>query len=175
MPEHQLKRTFGPNTLSSNCRFIPSNTMTKAPVKIRFVLLQHFSLMAFTAAVDTLVTANLVQSSPLFEYLTLGVDSNHTVSDLGMKVFHKKSLKELNDRYYEDIDILIVCGGYRCDLQQNPIISEALRIADRKSVTLGGIWNGSVAIAHAGLLDAQPCSAHPDNHAFIANNSPKFA
>ena len=42
-------------------------------------------MMAFTAAVDALVTANLVRTAPLFSYQTIGLDSTQVKSDLGLK------------------------------------------------------------------------------------------
>ncbi|BBB27001.1 GlxA family transcriptional regulator [Amphritea japonica] len=172
MANIQKKRDFSSTMRSSNSQFLPSDHAPERPVKVGFVLLEHFSLMAFTAAVDTLVTANLVRTAPLFEHITLGVDSRKALSDLGIEIATNATLEHFAIEHRGSIDILIVCGGFRCELNQNSKLTETLKAADKLGLTLGGIWNGSIAIAHAGLLNDQPCAAHPDNHAFIREQFP---
>ncbi|NQD96698.1 GlxA family transcriptional regulator, partial [Pseudomonas sp. CrR25] len=76
------------------------------PRRVAFVLREHFSMMAFTGAVDALVTANLMSSSPLFEVLVVGGAEELVVSDLGIAISVDCRLAELEEK---KLDILVVC------------------------------------------------------------------
>lgn len=173
MQDTPKKRDFSSVMRSSNSRYLPAEGAPEKPVTVGFVLLEHFSMMAFTAAVDALVTTNLVRTAPLFEHIIIGVDSRKVLSDLGIEIATNTTLEHITIEHRGNIDILIVCGGFRCDLNENRQLTETLKAADKLGLTLGGIWNGSVAIAYAGLLDNKPCAAHPDNHAFIREEFPR--
>jgi transcriptional regulator GlxA family with amidase domain len=150
---------------------------TEAPKTIRvgFILQPHFSLVAFTGALDALVTANLVTSTSLFEYSTYGVDSRMVISDLGINISTDGVIENLQIQHRGDLDLLIVCGGFRCSLASNPKLNTCLRASEKLGIRLGGLWNGSVALAHAGLLDGQECAVHPDNHAFMKETFPNVS
>jgi transcriptional regulator GlxA family with amidase domain len=44
-------------------------------------------------------------------------------------------------------------------------LSRWLRHRDRQGCQLGGLWNGILAVAHAGLMQGYACALHPDNQA----------
>ncbi|MFT5721235.1 MAG: transcriptional regulator GlxA family with amidase domain [Motiliproteus sp.] len=167
MDEFKENRHFSSTLLCTNSAFLPPRESPDRPTRVAFVLLEHFSLMAFTAAVDTLVTANLVRNTPLFAFSTYGLHSLAVKSDLGIKIAAGGQLKQLQILDKDRPDIIIVCGGFRCSLEKHPPLSRKLREADKHGLILGGLWNGSVALAHAGLLDGKSCSLHPDNHAYM--------
>lgn len=142
------------------------------PVRVGFVLQPHFSLVAFTGALDALVTANLVTSQPLFEYQTFGVDSPLVISDVGINISADGDLDASPLQQRGALDILIVCGGFRCSLAAQPKLNSVLKSLDKYGTQIGGLWNGAVSLAHAGLLDGQECAVHPDNHAFMKETFP---
>ncbi|MGQ7814187.1 GlxA family transcriptional regulator [Metapseudomonas furukawaii] len=148
-----------------------SGAGVRLPVRrVAFILREHFSMMAFTGAVDALVTANLMSSSPVFEVLVVGGENNLVVSDLGIAISADCSLAEMEERH---LDILVVCGGYRVRLQGDPQLRAKLRQADSSGAVLGGLWNGAYFLAEAGLLDGYECAFHPDGRAMMAELFPK--
>lgn len=161
------QRQFNSVMRDINCPFLPSITNHTTPVRVAFVLQEHFSLMAFTAAVDAMVTANLVCSSTLFEFSTFGINTTQVKSDLAIEISTTDLLAQLPVTGEQSVDILIVCGGLRCNLAEHEALSTKLRTAVKADITLGGLWNGTIALAHAGVLDNQPCTLHPDNHAYM--------
>jgi len=168
MSEPKEKRRFISSTMrSTNSAFLPAQESPNRQARVAFVLLEHFSMMAFTSAVDSLVTANLVRNAPLFAFTTYGLDSLAVKSDLNIDIAAGGRLEQLQIKGEEHPDILIVCGGFRCSLEKHQALNRKLREADKHRVILGGLWNGSVALAHAGLLDGKSCSLHPDNHAYM--------
>ncbi|MEH6472399.1 MAG: GlxA family transcriptional regulator [Halopseudomonas sp.] len=173
MSEQKDKRHFSPPMRDTNSAFLPAKEATSDPVRVGFVLQEHFSMMAFTAAVDALVTANLVRTAPLFEYTTYGLDSLKVKSDLGINISTSAQLEQLKVEGNDKVDILIVCGGFRCLLTEPSSLVSKLKVAGRSGTIIGALWNGTVPLAYAGLLDGRTCALHPDNHAFMNENFPQ--
>ncbi|OEY65445.1 GlxA family transcriptional regulator [Marinobacter sp. X15-166B] len=161
------KRQFSSTMRSTNSAFLPAQESAQRPVRVAFVLHEHFSLMAFTAAVDVLVTANLVRNAPVFAFTAYGLDTLAVKSDLGIDIAAGGRLEQLQVTADDHPDVLMVCGGFRCSLAMDPTLDRKLREADRHRVILGGLWNGAVALAHAGVLDNKSCALHRDNHAYM--------
>ena len=138
--------------------------------RIVFVLLEHFSMMAFTGAVDTIVTANLLSRTPLYRFQAYSLEGGAVLSDLGINISVDGELKSLDAN---DLDMLIVCGGYRSDLTAHRPVLERLRALAWHTLTMGGLWNGSYLLAQAGLLDGYACTVHPDSRAGFEENFPR--
>ncbi|MGE8500208.1 MAG: GlxA family transcriptional regulator [Pseudomonas sp.] len=144
---------------------------TNPPVRrVAFILREHFSMMAFTGAVDALVTTNLMSAAPVFEVQVVGGEGRQVVSDLGIAISTDVTLVELDEK---QPDILIVCGGFRVRLEAEPLLRSKLRRADGAGAVLGGLWNGAFFLAEAGLLDGHDCAFHPDGRAMIAELFPR--
>jgi len=152
---------------SVNSPFLPAKGAEEAPLSVAFVLLENFSMMTFTAAVDALITANLVRAAPLFNVTTFGLESSTVTSDLGIEIATSNVLSQLSLDNSKPTDMLIVCGGFRCSVAEHPPLSAKLRTAAKENITLGGLWNGAIALASAGLLENHRCALHPDNHAYM--------
>lgn len=161
------KRTFSSVMRDANSAFIPKSRGTAKVMKVGFVLPQNFSMMSFTAAVDVLVTANLVHTAPLFHFSTFGVDSDCVISDLGIEITSDGELAALGMKELAAFDVLIVCGGFRCSSEENSKLTSILKAAVKRKMIVGGIWNGALALAYAGLLNDMRCALHPDNHALM--------
>ncbi|GAA0587814.1 GlxA family transcriptional regulator [Halomonas salifodinae] len=148
----------------------PSGDASAGARRATFVLLEHFSLMAFTGAVDALVTSNLVTREPLTDVRTLSLGGEVVVSDLGIAISVDGELAELEMR--RD-DLLILCGGLRVHLDESPALRAPLVAAQRAGVTLGALWNGAYFLADAGLLDDHECAIHPDSRALMIERFPR--
>lgn len=172
MSQVSEKRHFSHRLRDTNSAFLPARSAGTAPVNVGFVLQPHFSMMAFTAAVDAVVTANLVQATPLFSFTTFGLNASTVSSDLGIDISANATLDQLVLEGDGALDVLIVCGGFRCNLSEHAPLSRVLKAAAKRQKVLGGLWNGAVALAHAGVLDGLGCALHPDNHAFARERFP---
>ena len=131
--------------------------------RVGFVLLEHFSLPAFTQALDTLVTANLIREGA-FSTHTFSLDGEPVTSDLGLVICPSAALESR----HLDLDLLVVCGGLRTPLRELPSLNRLLQLADDRSVDLAGLWNGAWFLGKAGLLDCHKCAVHPENRAALA-------
>lgn len=131
-------------------------------------------MVAFTAAVDALVTSNLVDTDKPFHHVTLGIDTETVNSDLGIEIVTGTSITREMAEQNHIFDVLIVCGGFRCNLEKNALLTQYLKQSSQKNVYLGGLWNGSIPLAHAGLVTNQAVALHPDNHPYIHEHFPNL-
>lgn len=167
MNSSSKKRHFSSIMRDTNSAFLPAQASVSQPLRICFVLLEHFSMVAFTSAIDALVTANLVTTSTLFSTSTYGINSTSVRSDLGIDITANGEINQLLNDNTGQLDVLIVCGGFRCDLAEQAALSQLLRSAAKRNTILGGLWNGAVPLAHAGLINQRSCAIHPDNQAYM--------
>ncbi len=141
--------------------------------RVGFVLLDHFSLMSYASAVDVLVTANLVTGKRLFSHSNYSVSANLVASDLSVDLATDGTAHHINtDADGRGLDAVIVVGGYRTALSYDPVLIDKLKQAAHHDLVLGGLWNGSLALASAGLMNGECCAVHPDNHAYLREKFP---
>ncbi|WAJ39871.1 GlxA family transcriptional regulator [Pseudomonas sp. GOM7] len=147
----------------------PGDTRPAAVFPVAFVLLENFSMMAFTGAVDALVTTNLMNGTPLYQVLVVG-EQDVVVSDLGISIAVDCRLADLNGR---GMYMVVVCGGFRTHLHAIPLLRSKLRQADAGGALLGGLWNGAYFLAEAGLMDGHECAFHPEGRVMMAELFPR--
>jgi transcriptional regulator GlxA family with amidase domain len=137
---------------------------------VGFILLENFSMMAFTGAVDSLVTANLLSQSEPFKFTSYGYQGEAVQSDLNIDISVSGKFATISP---ENADVLIVCGGLRSDLEIDKTLQSIIQKASRSNCILGGIWNGSYILAQAGVMNDYKCTIHPENHALMTEVFPK--
>lgn len=158
------RRQFSEGMQGQNLRFVGEKDEAAKQSNVGFILLEHFSLPAFTQALDTLITANLIRSAT-FSTRTFSLDGNSVTSDLGLVICPDAMLSSEN---LAALDLLVVCGGLRSALRSVPTLTQLLRQAQAKDIALAGLWNGTWFLAQAGLLDGYRCTIHPENRAALA-------
>lgn len=132
--------------------------------RVGFLLLEHFSLPAFTQALDTLVTANLIRAQT-FVTQTFSLDGESVISDLGLVICPDAAL---TSSLLVDLDLLVLCAGLRTPLRPMPELSRQLQNAAERGITLAGLWSGAWFLGQAGLLDGYRCAIHPEHRAALA-------
>ncbi|MBD8472521.1 GlxA family transcriptional regulator [Pseudomonas sp. CFBP 8770] len=142
----------------------------QSSLRVGFVLLEHFSLAAFTASLDTLVTANLI-SPAAYAIRSYGLAPGQVISDLGILL---QPDAPLMPGMHDEVDLLIICGGFRTPLRPSLLLSRILADCARRGIALGGLWNGAWFLGQAGLLDGYRCAVHPENRASLAELSPQI-
>jgi transcriptional regulator GlxA family with amidase domain len=142
-----------------------------SPLRVAFVLMDNFSMMSFTGAMDALVTANLMSETPAFEITKVCLAGRSAMSDLGIAISTDLELPKLHARQ----DMLMVVGGLRVDLKVNRCLKRKLMNAAARGATIGGQWNGAFFLADAHVMDGYQCAFHPDGRAMMADTFPKVA
>jgi len=159
------RRQFSGGMKGKNLRYLNENSgETRQAVRVGFVLLEHFSLPAFTQTLDTIVTANLLCPQS-FSSLTFGLEEGEVVSDLGLVI--RPDLR-LECSQLKDLDLLVICGGYRTELKATEGFIHLLKTAAELGVSLAGLWNGAWFLGRAGLLGGYRCAVHPEHRPALA-------
>jgi transcriptional regulator GlxA family with amidase domain len=162
------RRHFSGGMQGKNLRYVENDYSAPCrQARAGFLLLEHFSLPAFTQALDTIVTPNLLRPG-LFSSRTFALSDRKVVSDLELVISPDARL-ELAD--LQELDLLVICGGYRTPLKVQPELTDLLRSASELDVALAGLWNGAWFLGVAGLLDGYRCAIHPEHRPALAEVS----
>jgi transcriptional regulator GlxA family with amidase domain len=126
------------------------------PVRIAFLLVPRFSMMAFAAAVEPLRSANRLSGTPLFEWQLVSADGNPVEASNGISVATQSSLAELGN-----VDMLIACAGLEApEVERSSKVHHQLRRLARHGTHVGAISSGSFLLAEAGVLAGRRCTVH---------------
>ena len=127
------------------------------PQRIGFLLIENFTLLALSSAIDPLRIANRVSGQSLYEWCLVGSHGESVMSSDGIDVQVNAQLAD-EGQY----DLLIVVGGVDIEHNVRPAEIAWLKRHARSPAWLGGICTGTYALALAGLLEGYQCSVHWD-------------
>jgi transcriptional regulator GlxA family with amidase domain len=162
------RRQFSGGMKGKNLRYVDDDCKQPCThARAGFLLLEHFSLPAFTQALDTIVTANLLRPG-LFSTRTFGLQDGEVVSDLGLVI---RPDARIGLGAIEGLNLLVICGGYRTELKPNEKLTHLLQAAAQNGTALAGLWNGSWFLGIGGLLDGYRCAIHPEHRPALAEMS----
>jgi transcriptional regulator GlxA family with amidase domain len=159
------RRQFSGGMKGKNLRYLNEQTgEARQTLQAGFVLLEHFSLPAFTQMLDTIVTANLLRPQ-LFAARTFGLDESEVISDLGLVI---RPDARIDGAAIKDLDLLVICGGYRTELKASELFIQLLKTAADLGISLAGLWNGAWFLGRAGVLEGYRCAIHPEHRPALA-------
>lgn len=127
------------------------------PTAFGFLLLDDFTLISMSSAIETLRMANRLSGDEVYRWSTISIDGGPAVASDGVSVNVAFAAPDFEPR---DFDAVIVCGGRRIEAQTTPRVLECLKRFASAGVALGSTCTGSYALARAGLLDGYRCSVH---------------
>lgn len=162
------RREFSGGMKGKNLRYLQAHEeATSTFTRTGFLLLEHFSLPAFTQALNTIVTANLLRPG-LFSSRTFGLYDREVISDLGLVI---RPDARLDVPSLDTLDLLVICGGYRTELKTDEYLTHLLITASALGGAMAGLWNGAWFLGAAGLLEGYRCAIHPEHRPALAEIS----
>ncbi len=135
--------------------------------KFAFLLLERFTLLAFSSAVEPLRVANLIAAAPDFSWRILTETGNPIRCSGGILVTPDGGL-ELLDRD----TTLIVVGGTDIKAATTKPVLNWLRREARRVRAIGAVCTGAFVLARAGLLDGRRATIHWDNQSSLREDYP---
>ncbi len=124
-----------------------------------FLLLDQFSLIAFTTAIEPLRLANRYNSGNCYSWTLVSETGETATCSSGVSINVDSALGELNRN-----DAIFVCGGLHIKKNTTKPVLNWLRRESRKGLKVGGLCTGSYTLALAGLLKDKKCTIHWENY-----------
>ncbi|KEJ88529.1 GlxA family transcriptional regulator [Sulfitobacter donghicola] len=135
---------------------IPTNP--DKPRRFVFVLLDNFSLLCFSTAVESLRIANRMAGRQLYEWELIGEGGEQAACSAGTVFQLDRDLVEMGRD-----DTVLVCSGIDVQKATTKKILSWLRREARKGLVIGGLCTGAYCLAKAGLLDGKRATIHWEN------------
>lgn len=149
-------------------------TTTKTPDEIGkpkryvFVLLNNFTLLCFSAALESLRIANRMAERQLYEWRIVGEGGEIAYCSAGPGF---KLDGDLDDVTRDDV--VMVCGGIDVQAATTKRLLGWLRREARKGVPVAGLCTAAFALAKAGLLNGKKATIHWENQDSFSEEFPE--
>jgi transcriptional regulator GlxA family with amidase domain len=137
------------------------------PKRYVFVLLENFTLLCFSAALESLRIANRMAGRELYCWRIIGDGGDVAYSSAGTGFKLDGNLDELSRD-----DIVMVCGGMDVQDATTKRLLGWLRREARKGVQMAGLCTAAYTLAKAGLLDGKKATIHWENQDSFAEEFP---
>lgn len=130
-------------------------SIQNGPLRLGFLLLPDFPMIAFTSAIDPLCMASQLSGKELYQKVIITTDGQPAVASNGLRLPADNSILD-----GLTLDALFVCAGdnvYRA--ADRDTLLQLRHLASRR-LALGGLCAGSYVLARAGLLDGYRFTIH---------------
>ncbi|WP_299041821.1 GlxA family transcriptional regulator [uncultured Tateyamaria sp.] len=128
------------------------------PKRFVFVLLDNFTLLCFSAALESLRIANRMAGRDLYAWKIVGEGGDAAYCSAGTGFKLDGDLDELSRD-----DVVMVCGGIDVQVATTKRLLGWLRREARKGVPVAGLCTAAYTLAKAGLLDGKKATIHWEN------------
>ena len=131
----------------------------KRPRRFVFVLLDRFTLLCFTAAVESLRIANRMAGERIYDWDIATEEQRPIACSAGIEIVPTVDLVEVSRE-----DTVLVCGGIDVQSATSKRMLNWLRREARHGPIIGGLCTAGWTLAKAGLLDGKRATIHWENH-----------
>ncbi len=138
------------------------------PTHFAFLLMEDFTHLAFSCAVEPLRIANYVAGASLYRWSVLSPDGERATCSNGTVTLVDHGLGPL-----EKVDYLIVVSGMNVPDHVTPDILSFLRHARAHGTRIGAVCSGAYVLARAGFLRGQDAALHWAWHPLFAEEFPE--
>ena len=133
-----------------------------------FLLLENFSHLAFSCALEPLRIANLVSGKQLYRWSLASVDGVSARCSNGSVTLVDRGLQPMGHA-----DRLFVISGIHVQQSTTPAVLNFLRREKSTGTPIGAICSGAYVLAKAGFLDGQQAAVHWAYHDLFLEEFPE--
>ncbi len=141
----------------------------EVPTRIGFLLVNNFSMMAFTSAVEPLRSANRMSGQGLYEWRVYSIDGQPVASSNGIMVVPNAGIADVGRE-----KIVAVVAGVDVQRYEDERVLGFLRRMSRQGAAVGALCTGAHILAHAGLLEGRRCTIHWENLGSFTEEFPEI-
>lgn len=124
-----------------------------------FVLLENFTMLCFSSAVEALRIANRMAGQTLYDWTLAGEGGEIAYCSAGVGFKLDMDLGELGRD-----DVMFLCGGIDVKSASTKTLLNWVRREARRGVVTAGLCTAGYTLAKAGLLDGKRATIHWENH-----------
>ncbi len=168
----EVIRQMDRDSLRTTPATVPRNETraSDSPVRLAFLIVPQFSLMAFSAAIEPLRSANRLSGRTLYEWKLVSLDGKPVLASNGITIDVHAAVETL-----EKPDMVVVCVGLEpLQCAGNRRLHHRLRYLARHGCRVGAISGGSFILAEAGLLANRSCTVHWEYNDLFASQYPQL-
>lgn len=133
-----------------------------------FLLLENFSHLAFSCALEPLRIANLVSGRDLYRWSLASVDGISARCSNGSVTLVDRGLQPMGHA-----DRLFVLSGIHVQQSTTPAVLNYLRREKSTGTAMGAICSAAYVLARAGFLDGLKTAIHWEYHDLFAEEFPE--
>jgi AraC family transcriptional regulator, glycine betaine-responsive activator len=147
---------------------VPVKDTGKKPRQFVFVLLDQFTMLCFSCAIECLRIANRMAGKTLYTWKIAGEGGEVAVCSNGTAFRLDIDLDEISRE-----DVILLCGGIDVQKATSKRLVNWLRREARRGTIIGGLCTASHCLASAGLLDGKKATIHWENQDSFAEEFPE--
>ena len=140
------------------------------PRALGFLLLDSFTLLAFSAALDPLRVANQLAQKSLYRWTLFSETGDPVTASSGIEVSVHGKLDDLPP----DLRLLVCSGNHGLEAASDAIVTK-IRKHVRFGGKTGGICTGAATLARAGLLKDRMFTLHWENQPGFVERFPELS
>ena len=141
---------------------------THKPIRLGFLLVPRYSMIAFSSAIEPLRMANRLTGEELYQWKTYTVDGEPVEASNGLVIQPDGPISEA-----QGLNTLFVCSGVEVERACDRTTLSWLKKLAQQKMNFGGLCTGSHILARAGLLDGYRCTIHWENIASMREAFPR--
>ncbi|MCW4113553.1 GlxA family transcriptional regulator [Aurantimonas sp. MSK8Z-1] len=137
------------------------------PIRIGFLLVPQYSMIAFAAALEPLRIANRMADRPLYEWTLYSRDGGAVAASNGVETACSAAFAGARG-----LDMAIVCAGLDVQSHDHGELTSVLRRMNALGTALGAVCTGTYVLALAGLLGGHRTTIHWENRPSLMSRFP---